>query len=120
MFILDVCEDSTILKVIYFVMQLLEMACYLVPVVLIVMGMYDFFKAFVINDDSNRKKSISIFIRRCIGAVCIMLVPSLVSFGFGMLSDDTRENYLACITNANPTKIAQLEKEEKAERAAKK
>ncbi len=120
MFLLvEACEDSTVLKIIHFVLQLLKAGIVLVPVALIILGMIDFFKAATSNDESKMKQAVPTFTRRIIGSIIIFLVPALISFAFGLLGSDIKEGYLACIANATPEKILQIKKQEEEELAKK-
>ncbi len=120
MFLLvEACEDSTVLKIIHFILQLLKTGVVLVPVALIILGMIDFFKAATSNDESKMKQAVPTFTRRIIGSIIIFLVPALISFAFGLLGSDIKEGYLACIANATPEKILQIKKQEEEELAKK-
>ncbi len=56
-----------------------------IPVVLIILGSIDMFKAMASNDDKKAGEAKSTFIRRLIYAVVAFLIPFLVSLAFDVV-----------------------------------
>ena len=111
MYILDAaCENITILRIIYFVKLLLNIVFIAVPAVLIVMVVIDFVKAVMGTDEKDQNKNINLSVKRIINAVILFFVPTIVSIIMNLLSSVGGEEYTACYTNANSTKIKELEK----------
>lgn len=67
----------------------------LVPVILILLGMYDFLRAVMSNDEKAMKESQGKFVRRLIASVAIFFIVAIVKFGFGLVPSDT--DVLGCI-----------------------
>ena len=105
--LLDVtCEGDilTVVSAIKFVFNLIQWA---IPLVLIVLGTIDMFKAMASGDEKKTKESQKTFIRRLIYAVVAFLIPFIISLVFTfvgkMISDDsaqegneTYDNFFAC------------------------
>lgn len=65
----------------------------LVPVILIVMGIIDFMKAMMANEEKKMKDSQKNFINRLIAAVVIFLIMALVQFVFKKMDMSTSYKY---------------------------
>ncbi len=68
--------------------SLITTAKYLIPVVLIILGMIDFFRASFLSKESEMKLAPTRFIRRIIGGVAVFLVVAFVQFVFNTLETD--------------------------------
>lgn len=80
----------------YIIHNIINLIQIVTPIILIVLGMLDFGKAVVANDEKKMKDASSKFIRRAIAAVIIFFVIAIVKFVFGqVLSDD--KGALGCI-----------------------
>lgn len=93
------CEDENVLKVFQIGGYLLIIAKILIPILLIIFGFADMFKA-VVGDNEALKKQIPILIKRCIAAVVVFLIPTIVEFAFTLIpdGDNSLEKYEACKT----------------------
>lgn len=105
---LEITEECvTILQIIYFVRELLEIVCIIVPIGLIVMLSIDFGKG-VISSDEKSSKIVSLVTKRIIYAVVIFLLPETI---FGVLNvllvNQTDESY-ACWKFAGEASIEQV------------
>lgn len=111
-FAVDVCTNPDILKVICFILILIDFVKFVVPVGLIIMGMMDFAKSVMANDENAQKKNVNLFIKRIIYAVALFLVPTIVKFSIEILGDLASDiNFTDCIQNANIEKIKELEEQ---------
>lgn len=113
-FLRDVCEISDVLKVIYFVTELLRILFIIVPIGLILMLSVDFVKNVIAGNVDDMKKNFNIALKRLIMIVVLFLVPTIVKFAIGLLGD-LGVPYSNCLTNANLSKIAVFEAEERLE-----
>ena len=52
----------------------------LIPIIIIIMGSIDFFKAVIASKDKEIKKSMQVLIKRIIAGIIIFLVPTILSF----------------------------------------
>lgn len=86
--------------VVHIVINLLKI---FTPIILIIMGMLDFFKAVVASDEKQMKESSSRFIRRILAAVVVFLTVSIVQFVFNLLDteDGGAISCITCFVNGN-------------------
>lgn len=111
---LNVCEDSGILSVILIAKNVLDIISLIVPIILIVLMSVEVGKVVFAGDVSKTipkvKKSV---VSKCIAAVAIFFVPSLVNLLLSMLGQNS---YTAgvCWENANSSTIAQVRAVEEA------
>jgi len=97
---MDACTNPDILKVIYFFQLMLDIVKIIIPIGLIIMGMIDFSKSVITNDESAQKKNVSIFIKRIIYAVLIFIVPWIVEVIMIWLGNITEKvNFTDCLEN---------------------
>lgn len=82
---------ATILGVIYFVRELLNIVCFFIPMILILMLSLDFLKG-VISFDDGSKKVMNYVIKRILYAVVIFLLPSTVFALFNILGVDASDS----------------------------
>lgn len=62
-----------------------------IPIILIVLGTIDLGKAVVSSDDAEVKKSQGRLIRRCVYAVAVFFVTTLVTLLFSLVADSSGE-----------------------------
>lgn len=70
---------------------------FLVPLLLIVMGIKDFVQAMISKDENTMKEQQKKFIKRIVAAVVIFFLLSLVQFFIRLANADNKENTLSCI-----------------------
>ena len=76
---MDACTNVGILKVIYFIKLLLNIAFIAVPIGLIVFGLIDFSKSVASGDEKDGKKNLNLFIKRLIYGALVFCVPWIVN-----------------------------------------
>ena len=106
---MEACTNSEILKAIYFFILIVRIIKIIVPIGLIVFGMFDFSKG-LINGDGKNSNHATAFIKRIVYAILIFLVPWIVRVfivWLGNLSEGV--NFTDCIENATPEMIKELE-----------
>lgn len=81
----DVCGDCTVQKVMGIVKLIMNIICIIVPIVLIIMGSFDLFKAVTAGKDEEIKKKQQTLIKRVIAGVIVFLVPTIVSVLMNLL-----------------------------------
>ena len=111
LFLSDPCQTSAILKVIYFIFEIIKLAFIIVPIGLIVMITVDFAKNIMSNED-EMKKNLSLVFKRVIMCVAIFFVPTIVRLAMNLVDiADPSFNipYRDCIENANLSKIEEME-----------
>ena len=107
---MNACENPDILRVIFFGKELINIVKIVVPIALIILGMIDFSKSVVSNDEAANKKNTILFLKRILNAVLIFAVPWLVETIIVTLGDLAEGvNITDCLQNANEAKIAELD-----------
>lgn len=110
-FLIDACETSDVLKVIYFVFQLIKIAFMIIPMALIAMISFDFARNVISNVD-DMKKNLNVVIKRILMCVAVFLVPMVVNVLINIVEDaDIGSNipYRDCLVNSNLEKIDEIE-----------
>ena len=98
MFFLDnLCETDNILKVIYFIKQILFILMIIIPILLILLVAIDFIKVMIKGDG---KTETSLVVKRLISAVALFLVPYMVN-AVMLLLGEFGVNFSDCYNNAN-------------------
>lgn len=67
-----------------------------VPIILIIFGMIDLGKAVISSDDKAVSKAAKSLLMRCIAAVCIFFVPTIVSFVVKLVDTSAADNSTVC------------------------
>lgn len=106
------CGGADILRILKFVFILIDLACFIVPIGLIIMIMLDFSKNVIAGKEDEMKKNASIVIKRLIYCMVIFLVPTIVNFAIGLVSS-TGDNIAAkateCIRIAKEEDLSKCE-----------
>lgn len=112
MFILNACDNVSVLKISYFIKELLNIAFILIPIILVVFITIDFAKS-VISEEKVMQDNLKLVIRRIIYVVAIFLVPFIVEYSINHLIDSD-VGYGKCL-NVTMAKIeSQIKKNKKA------
>ena len=120
-FLIQACEHSEILRIIYFGSLFLDLAFVLVPIGLIVIMMIDFTKAVITSKESDRPKTLKMVGKRIMFCILFFATPWIVSVFISFLNKLGFPNeYTDCLTHANPTDIAYYQELEDARDAAEK
>jgi len=91
-------DCSTIQPIINFVKFLLSCIQWLVPIVIIILGSLDLFKAVIASKEDEIKNAQKLLIKRVIYGVAIFFVTILVTFIFNALGDTgtATGSFLSC------------------------
>lgn len=104
----DYCSrDLELLKTFKFIGRILSIVKILIPLVIIILGVIDFFKAVTTSKDDEIKKSSKSLVMRVIAGVIIFFLPTLVNLVFMLIDDwgNYRTDYSVCSTCVlNPSK----------------
>ena len=103
-FIYTCPEEYSILQVILFIKTILKFVFYVVPIFLIALMSFDFFKNIISNDESTMKKNSLFSLKRLIFCAAMFLVPTIVNF-VSVLLGDVGIDYATYVTCANNTDI---------------
>ena len=106
---LDICESSGFLQVLYIITLLFKIMCYLVPFALIIMLTLDISK--VVTDPEAVKKVISASKKRIIAALILVFVPTIMNVVTSLLNE--KSTIATCLDHANPGYIDKRKEYEK-------
>lgn len=93
-----VCGDPTVQKVMGIVKLLILVICIAVPIVLIILGSFDLFKAVTAGKDEDIKKKQQTLIKRIIAGVIVFLVPTIVTVLMNLIG---AEDWKVCWNNSD-------------------
>lgn len=112
MLLLDICENSSVLNVIYVIKTITLIICIVVPIILMVSLMVKIVKELANPKGEILENVLQTSGRKMIAAVALFMVPTIVN----VLTSITPGNdgYLSCYESATPEYIAQKASEEKA------
>ena len=113
------CNDSGLLHAFFIIKNVINLIKVLIPVVLIIMGMIDMFKAVISSDEKEMKVAQNHFIKRTMAAVVIFFIPIIINFSFSTFTELELE-YADCLTAATQENIELLKAEEEKAREAEK
>ena len=118
--ILAFCDKSYIVEILLIVKTFFKIACYLAPVLIIIVSMIHIFKSVMSGKDEDLKDSLKVTVKRIIAGLLIAFLPALTNYVFTLVNASD-VNFIACFESASKEKVASLkEKEEKEEEAKKK
>lgn len=83
------CNMRPFLNILRYVIVIIQFS---VPLLLIIFGTIDMFKAMTKGDEKENKKVIDTFVKRLIYGVMIFLVPFIVKLIFNVLNDNILKN----------------------------
>lgn len=90
-------QGSTLVNVIAIVRLVMNIICIAVPIIMILMGTLDLFKAVTAGKDEDIKKKQKALITRIIAGVLVFLVPTIVSVIMNLIGVSS---WRACWNNA--------------------
>lgn len=106
----NACTNPDILKIIQFILIIINIVTIAVPIGLIVYGSIDLSKTVISGEEKDGKKNLNLFIKRVIYAVLVFAVPWIVKTVMIFLGDLTEGvNFTDCLKNANSETIKSLE-----------
>ena len=75
-------------KLIIYIANIVKWAKYIVPVIVIVLGILDFIKAIAADKEDEMKKAQGKFIKRLIAAALIFIIPFIIEFVLNKMGFD--------------------------------
>lgn len=109
---MDICNDPGVLRVFLIFKIIFEIACIILPIIIIILGSIDMFKAIINSKPQDTiKDGLMLNLKRMIAALIIFFIPSILKFIFtNLVPVDSSLN--ECFTNANLDTITKLTKEQ--------
>lgn len=106
------CNESGVLHVIYLIKLGLSIIRIVIPILLIMVVMFDVFKL-VVSKDMEIRKTTKKIVRRFLAAALLFLVPTILNFILGILGNTTSIELSSCWLKATKENIRVLKQEEK-------
>ncbi len=100
-------NDLELLKTFKFIGRILSIIKILIPLIIIILGFIDFFRAVIASKDDEIKKSMKSLLFRVISGVVIFFLPTIINLVFMLIDDwgNYRTDYSVCSTCVtNPSK----------------
>lgn len=121
---MEVCTNPDILKVIKFLLLLLDIIKIIIPISLIIIGTIDMAKAVISNEEKEQKKITKLFIKRILYAIAVFAIPWFIEVFMITLGDllgkKNTTNFTDCIENVNNLEYYEKLAKEKQEQEEKK
>lgn len=113
MIMIEACTNPEILRVIWFLLVIIDIVKIVIPIIIIILGIIAFSKSAVTNDEKEQQKNTKLFVKRLLTAVLIFTIPWIVDVLMRTLADLLEDNgvtsYLECWINADLKTIEKLE-----------
>lgn len=109
------CENSGVLRVIYFMKILFNIILVVLPLIVIITSTISIFKVVMDGKSDTMKASILQGFKKIVASLIVILIPSVMNYIFTSLVDMDLD-FATCYTNAELDYIKEKEKEEKQQR----
>ena len=84
---INFCEENGVQVSFKIIGMLIFIAKIVVPLLLIIFGVMDFYKAMVNSDEKTTKEAIHIFARRIIAGIIVFFIPTIIGVILGLVDD---------------------------------
>ena len=118
--LLAFCDRSYIVEILLIVKTFFKIACYLAPMIVIIISIIHIFKVVMNGKEDDLKDALKVTVKRIIAGLLIMLLPSIINYVFTGIIDASEVEFLSCFESASKEKVASLKAKEEAEEEAKK
>jgi len=81
----NLCSDGGIRKAFKIIGYLVMIAKWIVPLIIIVLGMMDYFKASISNDEHALSKATIALIKRIIAGIVVFFIPTIILAGLNLI-----------------------------------
>ena len=118
-FILAFCDKSYEVTIMLIVKMIFTIACYLIPIIVIIATIINLFKPITSGKDEELKDNFKIGVRRIIAGLVVMMIPTVLSYVFNNFTNGDKVDFLTCFNTASKERIEALKAKEEAEEEAK-
>jgi len=116
--ILAFCDKSYIVEIILIIKTIFKIACYITPLLVIIVSIIHIFKSVLSGKDEDLKDSLKVTVKRIIAGLIIAFLPALINYVFTGLLDVSEVEFLSCFESATKERVASLKAKEEAEAEA--
>ncbi len=113
MYILAVCDNSSLLNTILFIKNIISIIFVVVPIILALLFTIDLAKNVFSKDDNDNQKNLRLGIKRIMYSLILLLVPTLIEAFMNMIDDYSK--VANCYTIASEEKVQELHEKEEEE-----
>ena len=117
-FILALCDKSYIVQIMLIVKTFFKLACYIIPIIVIIATIINLFKPITSGKEEELKDTFKISVKRIIAGLVVMLIPSLLSYVFNNFTNGDKLDFLACFNDSSKEMVERLKAKEEAEEQA--
>lgn len=95
----NICDEESVKKVLVLVGYLLYIAKVAVPLILVVRGTFDIYKAIMGKDEKDLTKSVKTLLLRIALGIFIFFIPNIVKWAFEVFNENSGgDTNNACVT----------------------
>jgi len=113
--LLSMCDKSYIVQIMLIVKTFFKLACYIIPIIVIIATIINLFKPITSGKDEELKDNFKIGVRRIIAGLVVMLLPTLLSFVFNNFANGDKLDFLVCFNDSSKEMVERLKAKEEAE-----
>lgn len=117
-YILSLCDKSYIVQIMLIVKTFFKLACYIIPVIVIITTIVNLFKPITSGKDEELKDNFKIAVRKIIAGLVVMLLPTLLSYVFNNFANGDKLDFLTCFNDSSKEMVERLKAKEDAEEQA--
>ena len=115
-FILGFCDKSYIVEVLLILKTFFKIACFLAPLIIIIVIFTSIFKVIMNGSKDDLKDIFKISVKRLIAGLIIFFIPSIINFFFTKVINGYEIDFLSCFETASKEKVQSLKAKEDAEK----
>jgi len=113
--LLALCDKSSIVEIMLIVKTLFKIACYITPLLVIIISIIHIFKSVFSGKDDDLKDALKVTVKRIIAGLLIAFFPALINYVFTNVVNAKEVEFLACFESASKEKVESLKAKEKVE-----
>ena len=93
----NICGNSGVSSAMVIIGYIIQIAKWIVPLIIVVLGMVDYGKASISNDEKAVNKATVALVRRIVAGIVIFFVPTIISaFTKNILKTNIDSEFLTC------------------------
>jgi len=118
LYLMSFCDKSSIVEIMLIVKTIFKIACYLAPLLVIIISIIHIFKSVMSGKDDDLKDALKVTVKRVIAGLLIAFLPALINYFFTNIVSTKEVEFLACFESATKEKVASLRAKEESEAEA--
>ena len=110
----DFCTTYSVLYIFSILKNVFELLCTIIPIIIIILIMIDYFKAVISNEENAIKLVTAKSAKRLIAEIIVFFVPTIVSSFMSIMNFSIAGNFTDCFLNSDNLEYYKMLEEEKA------